>query len=107
MASGSAQDTEGSSVNNMSWEYWVRPFQVPKTLRRLRQRFFWGQHRRDVEDFCHRCDACAAYKGPLEQQAVGAMERVAMNIMGPFPVSERGNWFVLTAMDYFTKWPEA
>uniref|UniRef100_A0A673NE13 Gypsy retrotransposon integrase-like protein 1 n=1 Tax=Sinocyclocheilus rhinocerous TaxID=307959 RepID=A0A673NE13_9TELE len=90
-------------------------FGVSKTLRRLRQGFYWGQHRRDVEDFCRRCDACAAYKGPLDrshaelqQQAVGApMERVAVDIMGPFPITERGNRFVLAAMDYFTKWPEA
>ena len=27
--------------------------------------------------------------------------------MGPFPVSEGGNRWVLTAMDYFTKWPKA
>lgn len=30
-----------------------------------------------------------------------------MDIMGPFPITQRGNCFVLTAMDYFTKWPEA
>ncbi len=35
------------------------------------------------------------------------MERMGVDIMGPFSRSERGNRFVLTAMDYFTKWPEA
>lgn len=35
------------------------------------------------------------------------MERVGVDVMGPFPRSERGNRFVLTSMDYFTKWPEA
>lgn len=35
------------------------------------------------------------------------MERAGVDIMGPFPITERGNRFVLTAMDYFTKWPEA
>ncbi len=29
-----------------------------------------------------------------------------INILGPFPVSEAGNWYILIAMDYFTKWPE-
>lgn len=29
-------------------------FGVPKTLRRLCQGFYWGQHRGDVEDFCRR-----------------------------------------------------
>lgn len=65
-----------------------------------------------MEDFCL---LCAAYKGPpdqshaqLQQQAVGApMERVAVNVMGPFPHTDKGNRYVLVAMDYFTKWPEA
>ncbi|CAI5693182.1 unnamed protein product [Oreochromis niloticus] len=39
-------------------------FGVTKTLRRLRQGFYWARHRRDVEDFCRRCDSCTARKGP-------------------------------------------
>ena len=31
----------------------------------------------------------------------------AINVLGPFPQSEAGNHYMLTAMDYFTKWPEA
>lgn len=30
-----------------------------------------------------------------------------MDILGSFPITEAGNHFVLVAMDYFTKWPEA
>jgi hypothetical protein len=33
-------------------------------------------------------------------------ERVAVEIAGPFPESDRGNRYLLIAMDYFTKWPE-
>ncbi|CAI5690254.1 unnamed protein product [Oreochromis niloticus] len=90
-------------------------FGVSKTLRRLRQGYYWGQQRRDVEDFCRSCDACSSHKGPqdqsraqLQQQPAGApMERVAVDVMGPFPRTDRGNRYVLVAMDYFTKWPEA
>lgn len=35
------------------------------------------------------------------------MERVAVDVVGPLPHSNRGNRYVLSAMDYFTKWPEA
>ena len=35
------------------------------------------------------------------------MERVAVDVVGPLPRSDRGNRFVLTAIDYFSKWPEA
>ncbi|MGH0120359.1 UNVERIFIED_CONTAM: hypothetical protein FKN15_067744 [Acipenser sinensis] len=90
-------------------------FGVTKTLWQLRQSFYWGQCRRDVEDHCRRCDICTARKGPqdrshapLQQYQVGGpMERVAVDVLGPFPRSKRGNRFVLVALDYFTKWPEA
>jgi transposase InsO family protein len=35
------------------------------------------------------------------------MERIAVDIMGPLPVTNHGNRYLLVAMDYFTKWPEA
>lgn len=35
------------------------------------------------------------------------MERVGVDILGPFPTTDQGNRYVLVAMDYFTKWPEA
>ncbi|KAI4905925.1 hypothetical protein NFI96_009525 [Prochilodus magdalenae] len=35
------------------------------------------------------------------------MERVAVDFLGPFSETESGNWYVMVAMDYFTKWPEA
>ena len=63
-------------------------FGVTKTLRRIRLGFYWGQHKRDVEDFCRRCDGCTARKGPtershaLQQQCpVGfPMERVGVDV---------------------------
>lgn len=90
-------------------------FGVAKTLHRLRARFYWPRCRQDVELYVHRCDSCTAKKGPtrkshapLQQYQVGApMERVGVDILGPFPTTDRGNRYVLVAMDYFTKWPEA
>ncbi|UYV63838.1 K02A2.6-like [Cordylochernes scorpioides] len=34
-------------------------------------------------------------------------ERIAIDIIGPLPRSDKGNRYILVAMDYFTKWPEA
>ena len=93
----------------------VGHFGVTKTLRRLRQRFYWPGCQRDVELFVHCCDTCTAKKGPGERphaplqllQSGAAMERVAVDFLGPFPETESGNRYVMVAMDYFTKWPEA
>ncbi|KAJ8348858.1 hypothetical protein SKAU_G00274470 [Synaphobranchus kaupii] len=86
-----------------------------KTLHRLRGKFHWPGCRHDVELHVHCCDSCTAQKGPsqrsrapLQQHLVGApMERVGVDILGPFPVTDSGNRYILVAMDYFTKWPEA
>ena len=86
-----------------------------KTLSRLRQRFYWVGMRSDVVEWCRACDVCSARKGParknrapLEVYRVGApMERAAVDIAGPLPLTPRGNRYICVAMDYFTKWPEA
>lgn len=35
------------------------------------------------------------------------MEHVGVDILGPVPLSTKGNRYVLVAMNYFTKWPDA
>lgn len=89
-------------------------FGVRKTLAKVRQRFFWLDHRADVEEWCRRCHACTARKGPQEKGRgllrlynVGApFERVALDIVGPLPKTSSGNRYALVVVDYFSKWPE-
>ena len=88
---------------------------VTKTLGRIKQRFYWYRFSQDVKDWCRRCDSCAARKPPqkkprsaMKTYNVGApLERVALDVLGPLPESERGNKYILVVADYFTKWTEA
>ncbi|GBL81190.1 Retrovirus-related Pol polyprotein from transposon 412 [Araneus ventricosus] len=90
-------------------------FGVMKTLSKTRERFYWDRLRADVEKWCRECHACGTRKGPktrtkgrLQRYNVGApFERMALDILGPLPVTTKGNRYVLVLMDYFTKWPEA
>ena len=44
----------------------------------------------------------------MQQYNVGSpFERVAVDIAGPFPVTEDGNKFIMVVSDYFSKWPKA
>ncbi len=86
-----------------------------KTLLRLKESFYWPQRSKSVITWCKDCSVCARRKGPVRRQhgpmqrfSAGApMERVGVDILGPLPVTERGNRYLLVAVDYFTKWPEA
>ena len=71
---------------------------------------FWYQH------WMHRytCNSCLRCK-PIQQKAQAPMqsfvagepmERMAIDIAGPFHTSARGNCFIAVVMDYFTKWVE-
>jgi hypothetical protein len=87
---------------------------INKTLN-LWQRFYRLQARSDIEKWCQECDTCAASRSPrtknrgqMHQYNVGApFERIAIDVAGPFPLSDQGNQYHLITMDYFTKWPEA
>ncbi len=60
------------------------------------------------------CDVCAAMKklnrtprAPLGRMLVGAtLDRLATDILGPLPLTPRGNRYILLATDHFTKWVE-
>ena len=69
----------------------------------------------DIEEWCRRCEICASRKpppkhrhAPLRIDITGnPLQRVAMDILGPLPVTHQNNKFILVIGDYFTKWTEA
>jgi len=84
---------------------------VRKTQSKLAMRAYWVGWTVDILEYCKRCDKCARYhrggvkrQGLLQSMGVGApWERVAIDITGPHPVSSKGNKFIITVIDHFTK----
>ena len=89
-------------------------FGQAKTLENVKRRFLWPGMRRSVEIFVRCCDTCAAYKtdgkkrrAELKTHVTGVpMERICVDIVGPFPESTSGNKYGLVVTDYFTKYVE-
>ena len=90
-------------------------FGIRKTMSKLQRKYYWPGWTNDVREFCRRCDRCASYyRGPIPKQGllsefrVGEpMERWGIDITGPHPTSSAGHRYILTAIDYFTRWVEA
>ena len=82
------------------------------TTEQVGTRFYWCGLRKDVESWCVECDVCASRKkpnktprAPMNTYNVGApMETIAIDVMGPFPISDHGNKYILVVSDYFMKW---
>jgi hypothetical protein len=68
-----------------------------------------------VQKYCRPYDRCCAQKpkketnrAPLGIYISGEpMERVAVDIFGPLPLTKQGNKYILVTSDLFTKWTEA
>jgi len=71
----------------------------------------------DVTRFCHSCDVCqrTVSKGRVLKVPLGKMpiidspfKRVAIDLVGElFPASSRGHRYILTVVDFATRYPEA
>ena len=90
-------------------------FGMSKTCQTIRQRFYWYGVTIDVKHHIHTCRVCSAqlkpkkkYVGGLGSYRVGyPLDRIGIDVMGPFPESARGNKYILLLSDYFTRWTEA
>ena len=88
-----------------------------KTLDRFVAEFFWPEICGDVARFRKSCDICqrTIQKGRVSKVPLGKLplintpfKRVAVYIVGPIePRSEKRNRYILTMIDYATRYPEA
>ena len=89
-------------------------FGQAKTYQRLRQRFMWYGMARSCKSYVESCSVCNASKKPNRRPRAGLgryhagfpMERVHLDILGPFVESRQGNKYILSMIDQFSKWIE-
>ena len=81
---------------------------VTKTKNRVLQRYYWPGVFKAVAQYCELCQRSTPWK-PVRAEMIPMplmscpFERMAMDLIGPLPRSRKGNWFVLTIVDYATR----
>jgi len=86
-----------------------------RTVATVQARAYWPSWSSDFDMFLKKCPACARYhRGNVPRQTsmqtpmVGdPWFRLSLDITGPHPRSRKGNQYILTLVDHFTKWAEA
>ena len=87
-----------------------------KTLDRIAAHFFWPGLSSDVRKYCATCPQCQLVARKLKSQraplkpvevVTEPFKKIAINIVGELPRSTSGYKYILTIVDYATRYPEA
>ena len=87
-----------------------------KTLDRIAAHFFWPGLSFDVRKYCATCPQCQLVarklktnRAPLKPVEVVTepFRKIAIDIVGELPRTTNGNKYILTIVDYATRYPEA
>ena len=90
-------------------------FGILKTYGKLRKQYYWKNMFTDCEHWVKSCPDCNTKKTPrtlsraplLPIPVEGPFDRLAVDVLGPFPPTDSGNRYIICFSDYLTRWPEA
>ena len=90
---------------------------IKKTTDKIESACYWPGIQSDLTRFCKSCDVCqktvnkgSVPKVPLQKMPLidTSFKRVAIDLVGPIrPPSEEGHRYILTLVDFATRYPEA
>jgi len=103
---------QGKILSMMHDTYIGGHFGRDKTMEWVKHSFFWYGLSKDVKIFVETCGICRVNKklSRTPRSALGdyqagvRLERVHVDLLGPFVESARGNRYILMIVDQFSKW---
>ena len=86
-----------------------------ETIRSIKEHFFWPGMNRQIRRYiagCHLCICCKPVRGKQPENlrprpTNKAWDTIAVDLMGPYPLTSKGNRFILVVTDMFSRWVEA
>jgi len=88
-------------------------FAVDKMFEKIRDRYYWPQMYETIKNYVQTCDSCQRRGKNKDNQLLhpipvyGPFYQIGIDIVGPLPITENKNKYIVVAIDYLTKWPEA
>lgn len=81
----------------------------------LTEGYYWKGMTNDVHEYCKSCDTCQRVNPKMTKQrpelhpipVTDIWNQIGIDLVGPLPETVRGNKYIVTVTDYFSKWPEA
>jgi hypothetical protein len=86
---------------------------IETTFNKIREKYYWPQFYEDIKSYVKACDACQRRGRPARNNLLHPIPvyspfyQIGIDIVGPLNRTQRGKRYIVVAMDYLTKWPEA
>ena len=91
----------------------ARHFAVDAMANKIKTRYYWPQYYEDIRKYVASCDACQKRERNKKNNVLhpisvhSAFYQIGIDIVGPLPRTQQNKKYIIVAMDYLTKWPEA
>lgn len=91
----------------------ISHFGLMKTYNAIRENYYWENLYSDTKHFIKSCKQCAAYRSPnklppipIQRHYIPSQvnEFISADYIGPFPKTDKGNQYILTFLDHFSKY---
>ena len=80
---------------------------------KIRKSYYWPQMYENIKEYVQACDSCQRRGKPKRQTTLHPIPvyepfyQIGIDFVGPLPRTARGKQYIIVAIDYLTKWPEA
>lgn len=88
-------------------------FGIKATQDKIKEKYWWKGMLKDIERYVKSCERCQRRNKPQGKNELNPIKvkrpfyQIGIDFVGPLTTTKRKNQYILVAMDYFTKWPEA
>src|SRR6266542_6396815 len=82
---------------------------IEKIFQQVQERYYWPKMYEDIKGYIQTYDACQQRGNPKANNILHLIElkasfqRIEIDIIGLLTITKKGNRYIVTAMDYFTK----